>query len=251
MAEQKSLKEIIQERKKQYQESIQKTLDEVYQSGNVATIERFENAVLYLGRLAEGNLEGRIEDVQAAQRAVRPEAQRTTGQDRRPRLTFYQYAKAKNEGMTTEEIKNKFRYDSGKQIGAYAANYAKNAKKQQAKQAKKRLDFQADDSEGMKNEACRRLQELRDSGKESINSAEFMHVLGYTSSERPSILSRSPEMSGYVERRQENGKNRIYFKPEGIMKYISARTPTQNGWMLTEGYRKNKKAEQKAAEGGN
>ena len=43
--------------------------------------------------------------------------------DRRPRITQYQYRKARDEGMTYDEIKTKFRLDNPNQLGGFEMQY--------------------------------------------------------------------------------------------------------------------------------
>lgn len=121
--EEKPLSEVIGKRRKHYQTKVEKAFDSVYNSGDFEYIGRFEGLVTKLSDVVikRGNLDGLV---QSTGKAL------PTG-DRRPRLTSYQYAKARDAGMTNEDIKKKFRMDSPHQISGFGRQYAtrKKAKK--------------------------------------------------------------------------------------------------------------------------
>lgn len=54
-----------------------------------------------------------------------PKIQIKKQKDNRPRLTQYQYRRARDEGFSNEQIKERFRLDSAYQIGGYGRQYAK------------------------------------------------------------------------------------------------------------------------------
>jgi len=51
------------------------------------------------------------------------------GYDKRKRLTFYQYSKSRDRGMSNEEIKKKFRMNTPYQICGFARHYVKDSRK--------------------------------------------------------------------------------------------------------------------------
>jgi hypothetical protein len=219
MAEQKSLTQVIQERKQQYQQSVQQTIEKVYDSGNLQRIEKFERAVEYLGRIAAGSLEKIASESAEVEKPAAGKKQR---------LTYYQYVKARNEGMTNAQIKKRFATDSHYQLGAYASSYSRNAKKQKAAEEspkkETRMHFSSTEPEEMRKEAYARLDAI---GKDQLDAKDVKNILGSTSNSYQTYLARAPEIAPYVTRGE---KGELYFKADAVRAFIAARTPCRNGW---------------------
>ncbi|MAG45596.1 MAG: hypothetical protein CMH63_02370 [Nanoarchaeota archaeon] len=111
--EEKPLSEIIEGRRNYYKAQMTKAFEAVYASGDFGHIERFEQVVL---RISEGAVSGKLEGL-VSQQKRKPKG------DRRPRLTAHQYNKSRDEGMSNEEIKAKFRIDPSYQLGGFARQY--------------------------------------------------------------------------------------------------------------------------------
>ncbi len=124
-----------------YHETIAK-LERAYNRGNLSEIEKAERGILgiskKLGKVNEAasGLASVIgyDEGKPARELVR-EAPAETRQtiDERPRLTYYQFAKAVKAGMNYEQIKAKFRLRSNYQMGGFAK-----ALKQRTQAAKKK-----------------------------------------------------------------------------------------------------------------
>lgn len=131
--EEKPLSEILNERKEYYTgkvaqalmtytEKIAQIFDKVYKSRNLDYINKFEQAILTLTKkVINSGLESIVTETE--KKPVKKEIIPREKTDKRPRLTLYQYTKAREEGMTNEQIKEKFRMDSNYQIGGYARQY--------------------------------------------------------------------------------------------------------------------------------
>ena len=121
--EEKPLSEIIRNRKNYYQTKISEAFNIVYESRDFKYIGQFEKIVSTLNkRVIKGNLEGLIKE------SKRGRPRKIKEVDKRPRLTSYQFAKAKAEGMTNEEIKKKFKMESARQLGGFAYQYLRKGK---------------------------------------------------------------------------------------------------------------------------
>ena len=123
--EERPLSVVIGDRKGFYQAKIAAAFDKVYSSGNFRYIEQFEKAVLSLSAgIMQGNLEGRVlmQEPDAMPR-IRKRSKAISDVDRRPRLTSHQYAKARDEGLTNELIRERFRMSSPYQICGFAKAY--------------------------------------------------------------------------------------------------------------------------------
>ncbi len=117
--EEKPLSELLETRRSYYMARIANAFDAVYRSKDFDYIDQFEQAVLLLSNNAEKN------DLEK----IVSEFQKKTGEktDKRPALTSYQYAKARDEGMTNEEIMRKYKVFSG-QLGGFAKAYNRRKK---------------------------------------------------------------------------------------------------------------------------
>ena len=131
----KTLSEVIYDRTTFYQGKIMEAFDRVYKSADIAYIEKFENAVSELvskvSPTGKGNLERRAETA-----PIIPVQHKPRPVEEKPRLTSYQYRKARDAGMTNEEIKTKFRMDSSYQICGFARQYLR--EKAERKKSKKK-----------------------------------------------------------------------------------------------------------------
>ena len=124
--EEKSLSELIKSRKNFYQTKIAKTFDLVYNSGEFEHIEQFEHVISLLSTYTkQGNLERILTQIPVGKKA---KTEDTLKVDKRPRLTSYQYSKARDDGMTHEQIKEKFRMKTPHQIGGFAKQYERRKK---------------------------------------------------------------------------------------------------------------------------
>jgi len=95
----------------------------------------------------------------------------------------------------------------------------------------KKLDFEEDDPEKIRQEARRRLGEYGD----RLSSGEAMHVVGKSGNSSATITAKELEEmdSSYVSREQSPGnrRRRLVFSREGLMAYINSRTPMPTyGW---------------------
>ncbi len=118
--EEKSLSEIVGERKSYYLGKIENAFDRVYRSKDFAYIERFEQAVLLLN---DKFTKGRLEEKLLGQ-DKKPLKRKTPKVDTRPLLTMYRYAKARDKGMENEQIKEKFRLNSSYQLCGFSRWYS-------------------------------------------------------------------------------------------------------------------------------
>ncbi|MAH03784.1 hypothetical protein CMI39_03295 [Candidatus Pacearchaeota archaeon] len=132
--EEKPLSEVIGNRKNYYQTKIAEAFETVYKSKDFEYIGQFEKIVSKLtARALKGNLEGIIKE------SKRGRPRKIKEIDKRPRLTSYQYAKSRDEGMTNEEIKNKFRMDSPYHLSGFSRKYNKNLKERKKDDTRPKL----------------------------------------------------------------------------------------------------------------
>lgn len=118
------IKEVMRNRRDHYLTKIEETFRAIYRSGDCVYIERFEKLVSELSKLAkDGNLEGVV--LKSIEESKKEEGKKfTKGKiKRKPKLTQYQYARAKEKGMTNEEIKEKYRLDHPRQLSGFAGWY--------------------------------------------------------------------------------------------------------------------------------
>ena len=125
MAEEKTLSEILEERRIQYGHKVVSTLNKVYGSRNLNLIEVFEEVVSKLDeRVSSGSLEGVLEEIPAEK----------PSEDKKQSLgfTFDWYAEERNAGLTHKQIKEKYsshvdtlRNNVNQILGAYSANYSR------------------------------------------------------------------------------------------------------------------------------
>jgi|TARA_B100001971_G_scaffold144685_1_gene133847 uncharacterized protein YnzC (UPF0291/DUF896 family) len=152
--EEKPLSEIIRNRKNYYQTKISEAFNIVYESRDFKYIGQFEKIVSTLNkRVIKGNLEGLIKE------SKRGRPRKIKEVDKRPRLTSYQFAKAKAEGMTNEEIKKKFRMNSAYQLSGFSRQYNKNLKKIEKDDLRPKLtseEYAKAKAEGMTNEEIKK-----------------------------------------------------------------------------------------------
>jgi polyribonucleotide nucleotidyltransferase len=121
--EERPLSELVESRKNFYQSKMEKAFEMVYKSENFDYIEQFEQYITEISDQAiAGKLEGLLDKTTEAQKKTI----RSRIVDNRPRLNLYQYSKARDEGMTNEEIKKKFRMDSPYSIGGFSKHYQAN-----------------------------------------------------------------------------------------------------------------------------
>jgi hypothetical protein len=119
----KNLVEVLADRKSFYLAKVNEAFDRAYASGDFAYITRFENSVMALGaRDAEGELESIAEKAVAEKRTRK--RRRKANVDKRPKLTAYQYAKARDAGKTNAQIKKEYRMTSPYQICGFGSVYA-------------------------------------------------------------------------------------------------------------------------------
>ncbi|MBD3253374.1 hypothetical protein GF386_06580 [Candidatus Pacearchaeota archaeon] len=170
----------------------------VYSSGNFDYIDRFEKFVLGITQRAvqgEGELEAMIAGYESGKPLTeRPET--TVSEKRKPRLTSYQYQKSRDQGMTHEQIREKFRVDSGRQLCGFASQYAR---RQREKEKDKRPVLNLDLYERARNEGMTH-QEIRDSEKFRIDDPRSLR--GYASAyakrhsqEQETLETSKPELT--------------------------------------------------------
>lgn len=122
--EEKPLSELIGSRKAHYLKKVEKAFDAVYNSARFGYIEQFEKIVSELSEKAvQGRLEGIVveQEEKSIERKLKEKPIRKV--DKRQRLTSYQYAKSRDAGLTNEQIKEKFRIDSYRQLGGFVRQY--------------------------------------------------------------------------------------------------------------------------------
>lgn len=121
--EERPLSELIENRKKYHITKLERALDAAYKNRDIEYIEQIERIVSLLSDGKIGDLE-RILSKQTSKQSP----QKTP--DKRPRLTRYQYRTCRNEGMSNEDIKKKFRTDNPYQINGFALQYAQAQKRE-------------------------------------------------------------------------------------------------------------------------
>ena len=114
--EQKTMSEVLLERRAVYEGMVQQALDGVYQSVDLRRLEEFETALAVLCGSTGACLESRV----SQENQTKP----SESADRKPRLTSYQYNKARDAGMTNQQIKAKFKLDSPYQLRGLGRSYA-------------------------------------------------------------------------------------------------------------------------------
>ncbi len=125
--QEKPLSEIIEERKNYYMNKLKASLDMVYKSGDLDYIGKFEQALLRLadtGKLEKILKEDTNKDVEEPIKRIK----------RKPILTIYQYSKSRDEGMTNQQIKEKFSMKSPYVIGGFARQYLARKKNDEKEQ---------------------------------------------------------------------------------------------------------------------
>ena len=135
--EERPLSDIIEHRKNHYIEKVKKAFDTVYKSGNFAYISQFEDM---FSKLSEEAIQGNLEKILIAPYnplmgisiETKVPKRRTRKIDIKPRLTSYQYGKARDKGMTNEKIREKFRMNSPHQICGFARQYTRRKDKKTA-----------------------------------------------------------------------------------------------------------------------
>ena len=121
-----SLRKILKDRQENYSNRLLETANRVYATGNLHYIASFENVVEILSSAKNAKtLEGIISAIVPRQKK-KIAAEYTS---KRKRLTFYQYSKSRDRGMTNEQIKKTFRMDTPYQICGFARHYVKDSKK--------------------------------------------------------------------------------------------------------------------------
>jgi len=95
----------------------------------------------------------------------------------------------------------------------------------------KRLHYTSTDSEEMKAEAYKRIEEVGGSGKFDRRQLNYILGFGKNSSSTNTRLSRCPELDSYVIREGRTGakKPRVYLAVEGVKKYIDLRKLNRDG----------------------
>ena len=112
--EKRPFTEIIGRRKEFYQSQMNKVLEAVYQE-SFKTIEEFEQFIL---KLSTATKEGTLE-LLLSKLTNKKNIRRTI----RLKLTFGLYVEAKENGLTNEEIKEKYRVSHQQQLGGFAIRY--------------------------------------------------------------------------------------------------------------------------------
>ncbi|MEK6842824.1 MAG: hypothetical protein AABX84_03325 [Nanoarchaeota archaeon] len=115
------LSEIIAKRRDYYAELINESLQIVYDSGNFDYIEKIEKVIQELN---DGVKKGSLENLAWKLRTV----VNGTKKDKRPILIYERYVSARDSGMSNEQIKEKYRLESHRQMSAFGSHYARSKK---------------------------------------------------------------------------------------------------------------------------
>jgi hypothetical protein len=123
--------DVIQRRKEFYQKKLEKVVNDLYDGGKYGAIDVFEKLVVQLDTQRKaGGLEQALYGLQREEPVVQPEPKKEykprppKGPDK-PQLTYALFKKAMKKGDTLEDIRGNFTYQSGKQLGAFAAAYSR------------------------------------------------------------------------------------------------------------------------------
>lgn len=119
----------------------------------------------------------------------------------------------------------------------YLSEKTKTRNYTQRKSASNEIISTDSDIEVIKQKIYARLTEVSQ-GREELNSEEIKYIFGCASSSFVTGIARRPDIALYVEKRKDvgiTGPKRLYFKVEGIQKYLNSRMPTKKGrWKIVE-----------------
>jgi len=137
---QKPLSEVVAERRGFYESRMAKAFDSVYSSGNFQYIERFEGVVIGISqRAAQGNLEGIV--IKPLEQPAQVQVQVQAESSPEKTIDFQQYKKARQSGMSHQEIAAKHPNVDSHTLGAYSANLSRWKKVQDAADPRPKLTY--------------------------------------------------------------------------------------------------------------
>jgi len=123
----KPLSQIMSERRDYYLGIITEAVDAVYNNGNFERIEKFEKSISILfARSTRGKVN--LEEIVKEETLIKIPVGSKTRVAKGTRLTYYQFAKARDEGMTNAEIKETFRLDTPYQLIGLGMRYSRENK---------------------------------------------------------------------------------------------------------------------------